>query len=68
MTRFLSLVTAAALVLSVAACGGGNKTVVVNRLVSQEQSLTDLKRALDAGAITQTEYDQQVQKVLAGKK
>jgi Ni2+-binding GTPase involved in maturation of urease and hydrogenase len=68
MARFPSLFVASVLVLSVAACGGSGKTVVVNRLVSQEQSLTDLKRALDAGAINQTEYDQQVQKVLAGKK
>lgn len=68
MARFISLLAAGALVLSVAACGGSDKTVVVNRLVSQEQSLTDLKRALDAGAINQTEYNQQVQKVMAGKK
>lgn len=67
MARFLSLLTAGALVLSVAACGGSDKTVVVNRLVPQQQSLTDLKRALDAGAINQTEYDQQVKKVMAGK-
>ena len=67
MARFLSFFAAGVLVLSIAACGGSNKTVVVNRLVSQQQSLTDLKRALDAGAINQTEYDQQVQKVMAGK-
>lgn len=67
MARFSLLIAAGALVLSVAACGGSDKTVVVNRLVSQQQSLTDLKRALDAGAINQTEYDQQVQKALAGK-
>ena len=67
MARYLSLLAAGALVLSVAACGGSDKTVVVNRLVPQQQSLTDLKRALDAGAINQTEYDQQVKKVMAGK-
>lgn len=68
MARFVSLFAAAAMALTVAACGSSDKKVVVNRLVSQEQSLTDLKRALDAGAINQTEYDRQVQKVLAGKK
>lgn len=68
MARFVRLFAAVALILSIAACGGSDKKVVVNRLVSQEQSLTDLKRALDAGAINQTEYDQQVQKVLTGKK
>ncbi len=67
MARFSLLFVAGALTLLVSACGGSNKTVVVNRLVSQQQSLTDLKRALDAGAITQTEYDQQVQKAMAGK-
>lgn len=67
MARYVSLLAASALVLSVAACGGSDKTVVVNRLVPQQQSLTDLKRALDAGAINQTEYDQQVKKVMAGK-
>ncbi|MGE0095239.1 MAG: SHOCT domain-containing protein [Alphaproteobacteria bacterium] len=67
MVRFSSFIAAGVLVLLVAACGGSDKTVVVNRLVSQQQSLTDLKRALDAGAINQTEYDQQVQKALAGK-
>lgn len=67
MARFSLLLAAGALILSVSACGGSDKTVVVNRLVSQQQSLTDLKRALDAGAINQTEYDQQVKKALAGK-
>jgi len=67
MVHFSSFIAAGVLVLLVAACGGSDKTVVVNRLVSQQQSLTDLKRALDAGAINQTEYDQQVQKALAGK-
>ena len=68
MPRFVSLLAIAILASALAACGSSEKKVVVNRLVSQEQSLTDLKRALDAGAINQTEYDQQVQKVLAGKK
>ena len=68
MSRFVPILAAAALALTVVACGSSEKKVVVNRLVSQQQSLTDLKRALDAGAFNQTEYDQQVQKVLASKK
>lgn len=67
MARFVAIFTAAALALTVAACGSSEKKVVVNRLVPQQQSLTDLKRALDAGAINQTEYDQQVQKVMTQK-
>ena len=67
MARLAPIFIAAALALTIAACGSSDKKVVVNRLVPQQQSLTDLKRALDAGAINQTEYDQQVQKVLSGK-
>lgn len=67
MARFVSIFAAAALALTVAACGSSDKKVIVNRLVPQQQSLTDLKRALDAGAINQTEYDQQVQKVMTQK-
>lgn len=67
MARFVAIFTAAMLALTVAACGSSEKKVVVNRLVPQQQSLTDLKRALDAGAINQTEYDQQVQKVMTQK-
>lgn len=60
------ILAAVALSLALAACGSSD-TKVTNRLVTQQQSLTDLKRALDFGAINQAEYDQQVQKVLAGK-
>lgn len=67
MARFASVFVAVALAFTVASCGGSDKKVIVNRLVPQQQSLTDLKRALDAGAINQTEYDQQVQKVMSGK-
>lgn len=67
MARFVAIFTAAALALTAAACGSSDKKVVVNRLVPQQQSLTDLKRALDAGAINQTEYDQQVKKVMTQK-
>ena len=54
------------MILATSGCGGSDDTVV-NRMVSPEQEQADLKRALDAGAITQTEYRQQVQKVQAGR-
>lgn len=54
---------ALALLLAVAGCSSSNDTTVVNRLVSPQQQKTDLKRALDAGAITQQEYEQELKKV-----
>jgi hypothetical protein len=50
---------AASLLLS--SCGSSE--TVNNRLVSPEQSAADLKRALDAGAITQEEYNEEMEKL-----
>lgn len=50
---------AAALLLT--ACG--SDTTVHNRLVSPEQSAADLKRALDAGIISQDEYQEEMEKL-----
>jgi hypothetical protein len=44
--------------------GGGAKTQVEATTVSKGQALLDLKKALDAGAISQGEYDKQRQKLL----
>ena len=54
-------------VLGLAACGGSSEATVNNRMVTQGQELQDLQRALDAGAITPTEYQQQRQKILLGR-
>ncbi|MCW3474122.1 SHOCT domain-containing protein [Limobrevibacterium gyesilva] len=51
-----------------AACGGSGSTsttAVQNTTVSKGQQLIDLKKALDTGAISQSEYDAQRQKILA---
>jgi hypothetical protein len=53
--------------LAVSGCGGGSDTVVVNRLVTPEQEAQDLKRALDFGAINQSEYDREIRKLRAGR-
>lgn len=50
---------AAALLLT--ACG--SDSTVNNRLVSPEQSAADLKRALDSGAITQEQYEDEMEKL-----
>ena len=59
--------TAGALLLAGLLAGCGGDTVVnqdSSPKVSQGQELTDLQRALDAGAINQKEYDKLKQVVL----
>ncbi len=56
------------LVISLGACGGGGaevKSEVTTTTVGQQ--LIDLKKALDAGAINQQEYEQQRKKILNQK-
>jgi hypothetical protein len=53
-------------VFGLAACGGGGATVK-SESVSTGQELIDLKKALDAGVITQKEYDKQREKILEGE-
>lgn len=53
------------LLLGLAACGGGGADVrseVTTTTVGQQ--LIDLKKALDSGAMTQQEYEQQRKKIL----
>ena len=73
MTRSLAnklvlLAVCGFLLLSVGACGGGGaevKSEVTTTTVGQQ--LMDLKKALDSGAMTQQEYEQQRKKVLEQK-
>jgi hypothetical protein len=60
---FWSLVLGAVL----AACGGGGADVksVVNTTTTGQQ-LIDLKKALDAGAITQEQYEKEKARILKG--
>ncbi len=53
------------LLLGVTACGGGGadvKSEITTTTVGQQ--LIDLKKALDSGAMTQQEYEQQRKKIL----
>jgi hypothetical protein len=45
-----------ALPLAAAGCGGPERTVIVNRMVNHDQAMSDLDRALAAGAISTSEY------------
>ena len=55
----LALLAAAPLLT---ACGSSDVTVH-NRMVPPEQSAADLKRALDAGIISQDEYNEEMEKL-----
>ncbi|HTP82233.1 MAG TPA: SHOCT domain-containing protein [Alphaproteobacteria bacterium] len=50
--------------LGLTACGSSSETTVTNRMVPPDQELRDLQRALQAGAISPAEYDQQRRKFL----
>jgi hypothetical protein len=58
-SALLPIMVAAALL---AGCGE-TKTSVTNRVVSPEQESRDLQRALDAGAISPAEFQQQQRKL-----
>ena len=45
---------------------GSSSTTITNRLVSPAQEEADLKRALDYGAISQSEYEEQLDKLRHG--
>ena len=52
--------------LLLASCGASDSTTVVNRLVPPAQEEADLKRALDVGAISPAEYQEQLNKLRSG--
>ena len=57
------MLAAPLLAIALLLTGCGSDTTVHNRLVSPEQSAADLKRAFDAGIITQDEYDEEMEKL-----
>ena len=62
MAMIAASLGAAAVLLT--ACGSSQ--TVTNRLVPQAQAEADLKRALDAGAISQSEYQEELDKLRSG--
>lgn len=66
--RILTLALAIVVPFVLTGCGGGGaktETEVTNTTVSKGQQLIDLKAALDAGAITQDEYDKERERLLS---
>ena len=59
----LGALSLGALSLSLAACGGGGATTAIQTQTTGQQ-LIDLKSALDAGVITQREYDTKRREIL----
>ncbi|MDE0931442.1 MAG: SHOCT domain-containing protein [Halioglobus sp.] len=53
-----------ALTMSVSACGGGSTTTKVENTGTQGQQLLDLKKALDQGVITESEYKRTKKNIL----
>ena len=67
-SSFLKLsVLAIGLSLAGGCGGGGSRTELTSTTVSTGQQLIDLKKALDSGAMTQSEYDRKHKDIMAGK-
>jgi hypothetical protein len=65
--RISGLLAAVALAAAVAGCGGGSAEVKsVTTTTTTGQQLIDLKKALDAGAITQDQFDKEKARILKG--
>jgi len=59
----VAMIAASLLAASLLLTACGSSETVNNRLVSPEQSAADLKRALDAGIISQDEYQEEMEKL-----
>jgi hypothetical protein len=66
MKRTIGLAAAVAFAAITAGCGGSDQYVTVSgtTTISKGQQLIDLQKALQAGAITQSEYDTLQQRIL----
>ena len=66
--KLVLLAVCGLLVISLGACGGGGAEVKSEvTTTTTGQQLIDLKKALDAGAMNQQEYEQQRKKILDQK-
>ena len=66
MVRVRTLVASALVALVLAGCGSSTKVVQPNVNVSIGQQLIDLKSARDSGALSESEYKKQKQKLIDG--
>ena len=62
--RISRVLSAAVLVLGVAACGSSTEVVAPTVNVSIGQQLIDLKKARDSGALTQSQWEQQKKQLI----
>jgi hypothetical protein len=63
MGRIATVLAAASFTLILAGCGG-NEVLRPTVSVSVGQQLIDLKKALDSGALTESEYESQKSKII----
>ena len=64
-TRFVAMAAAFSVLMALSACGGGgNETQTEITTTTTGQQLVDLKEALDAGAISEKEYEKERKKIL----
>jgi hypothetical protein len=61
--RSFAMIAASLLVTALLVTACGSSSEVHNRLVPPEQQAADLKRALDAGIISQAEYEKEMKKL-----
>jgi hypothetical protein len=65
MNTVTKLLIALSMTAMLSACGGGGSTLQSEiSTTTTGQQLIDLKKALDAGAINQSEYEKQRKKIL----
>jgi uncharacterized lipoprotein YbaY len=68
MKSWQTWVTAAAVALTLAACGSTEEVTAPSVNVSIGQQLIDLKKARDSGALSAAEYERQKANLIAGVK
>lgn len=66
MKRLLPIVMSIVMLAAPLLASCGSSSEVHNRLVPQAQAEADLQRALQAGAISQSEYEEQLEKLRKG--
>ena len=62
--KVLAIAAAVFIATAVSACGGSDTTIKQAPSTTTGQQLIDLQKALESGAISKKEYDQQKKKIL----